>query len=409
MPVIFDREVNKRASFQLLNTKAYTIPSTSPYMISLEEVPDQPSIVTIAGMTEVPGMPTATNTFFVDYLLGDIYFHSSNAGQQVTPAYWGKGSLIRAEDQNKVYDYLERADFVTSMMRASAQNTPNRSIKIEAGIFYYASERKSYAGNANIDMGPGGAFQLSALIPNYFNKILFTLNSAITLKKYEGTQAGAKVDIVAPTLPAGEIPICMVTVQDNGTGTAGTINNIQPTDIEDLRTFFYVPDIRHRYLTAHLEGFPILNDVFFDGHYFAEAVTIDKIILIARSSPSNSDLQIEMLKNGLSTGKIATLSGISLTSLISSNFRSAGMMSPGKSSLNLPGLILAGLTISGSPGMAFPGAPRLDMRLYGIAFHQSTTLSPSLSFTPSDRLGLKVVAVDSGETAEGVEAILNYF
>ncbi|MFN3467907.1 MAG: hypothetical protein ACK4WF_09445, partial [Candidatus Brocadiales bacterium] len=80
---------------------------------------------------------------------------------------------------------------------------------------------------------------------------------------------------------------------------------------------------------------------------------IDKVTLSARSAPTGSNLQVELLKNGLATGKIATL--------------------------NIGNV------------------------------YQSTTISPALSFSTADRLGLKVVAVDSGETAEGVEIIIYYF
>ena len=412
MPIIFDREQNLRASPILLNTKAYTIPTTSPYMVSLEEVPNKTDGVTIAGMTEVSSMPTATNTFFVNYLLGDIYFHASNAGQQVTPSYWGRGSLVRAEDINNIYKYVEFSDLITAILRATAQNTPNRSIKIEAGIFYYAGERKSYAGNSNVDMGPGGAYQLTALTANYFNKVLFTLDASGALKKYEGTQAGTKAGVVAPTLLAGEIPVCMVTVQDDGTGGAGTINNIQQTDIEDLRTYIWIPDIRHRYLTVHLEGFPIFNDVFFDGHYLAEAVIIDKITLSARTAPTGSNLQIELLKNGVATGKVATLSEVALSGVTRSNMIRSPLMCPAssRSSANLPHLTLFGIGLTGTtlPDMTLPVSPQSGMYIDADRLYQSTTLSPTLSLLPTDRLSLKVVAVDSSETAEGIEILLAY-
>lgn len=413
MSVSFDREVDRRASPILLNIKQYTIPSSSPYMISLEEVPEKSNAVTITGMTEVSAMPTATNTFYVDYLLGDIYFHSSNAGQQVTPSYWGRGSIIRAADSNKVYDYLEKADFVASTIRASAQDTPGRSIKIDSGVFYYASERKSYAGNSNVNMGPGGAYQLTALTQNYFNKILFTLDSIAVLKRYEGIQAGTKANVVTPNLPIGEIPICMITIQDDGTGQAGTINNIQSADIEDLRTFFWLPGIKHSYLTVHLEGFPILNDVFFDGYYFPEAVSIDKITLSARSAPSGSNLQIEILKNGIPTGKVATLSSLTLIGVTRSNLIRAPRMQPAsdRSNLNLPNLVLAGLTLARTTltDLALSVRSSTDMFVGGDGrLYESTILNPAISFTTSDILGLKVVAVDSGETAEGVQILMNY-
>lgn len=347
------REVNRRDTLQYINTEYKVIPSSSPYRIRLDELPDKDSGVTISGYTESQALPTTSGQFYVDWIMGYVWFHSADAGKVVQPIYFGKGSLVDAEDMNKVYDHLGIARNITNALRPSAQDTVNKSIRIESGFFLLGTTRVNYLGNSNIRMGTGGEFQVSALTANYYNKILFTIDGSGLLKKYEGAQAQTKEGIVAPSLPAGEMPVCMVTVQDDGTGGAGTIKDIQDADITDYRPYLWASTDRHRYLTAHLEGFPILNDVFFDGHYFAEAVIIDKLTLSARSAPSGSNLQIELLKNGTATGKVAILNAGSL--------------------------------------------------------YQSTTLSPTLSLTPIDRLGLKVVAVDSGEQAEGIEALLSYF
>ena len=346
-------EVNRRDTLQYINTEYKIIPGSSPYRIRLDELPDKDSGVTISGYTESQALPTQAGQFYVDWVMGYIWFHSADAGKVVQPIYFGKGSLVDAEDMNKVYDHLGVAKTVTGSLRPYAQDTADKSIRIEPGFFFIGTTRVNYLGNSNVRMGTGGEYQVSALTANYYNKILFTVDGSGLLKKYEGTQAQTKETVVAPTLPAGEIPVCMVTVQDDGTAGAGTIKDIQGSDVTDYRAFLKAPVTEHRYLTAHLEGFPILNDVFFDGHYFAEAITIDKITLSARTVPSGSNLQIEILKNGLATGKIATLNAGSL--------------------------------------------------------YQSTTVSPTLSLLPADRLGLKVVAADGGETAEGVQTTIPYF
>ncbi|HHT9139394.1 MAG TPA: hypothetical protein ACFYEA_02520 [Candidatus Tripitaka californicus] len=346
-------EVNRRDTLQYINTEYKVIPSSSPYRIRLDELPDKDSGLTISGYTENLALPTQAGQFYVDWVMGYVWFHSSDADKVVQPIYFGKGSLVDAEDMNKVYEHLGVARGITNALRPRPQDTANKSIWIEPGFFFIGTTRVNYLGNSNVRLGTGGEYQVSALTANYYNKILFTVNGSALLKKYEGTQAQTKETVVAPSLPAGEMPVCMVTVQDDGTGGAGTIKDVQGSDITDYRAFLKAPVTEHRYLTAHLEGFPILNDVFFDGHYFAEAVIIDKITLSARSAPSGSNLQIEILKNGVATGKVATLNAGSL--------------------------------------------------------YQSTTLSPGLSFAASDRLGLKVVAVDSGETAEGLGVLLGYY
>ncbi|MDO8137245.1 MAG: hypothetical protein Q6354_06350 [Candidatus Brocadiales bacterium] len=345
-------EYNRRDSLQYINDEYKIVPSSSPYRIRLRELPDKENGVTISGYTESQAFPTQTGQFYVNWVMGYVWFHSADAGKVIQPIYFGKGSLIDAEDMNKVYDHLGVAKGITSALRPHAQETANKSIRIEPGSFFIGITRVNYLGNSNVRLGTGGEYQVSALTANYYNKILFTVDGTGLLKKYEGAQAQTKEGIVAPNLPAGEVPVCMVTVQDDGTSGAGTIKDIQGTDITDYRSFLYPPVPSHRYLTAHLEGFPILNDIFFDGHYFAEAVIIDKITLSARTAPTTTNLQVELLKNGTATGKIATLNAGSL--------------------------------------------------------YQSTTLSPTLSLTTADRLGLKVVAVDSGETAEGIEIIIYY-
>lgn len=348
----YSLEVNRRDTLQYINAEYKVIPSSSPYRIRLDELPDKDSGVTISGYTESQALPTLAGQFYVDWVMGYVWFHSGDAGKVVQPIYFGKGSLIDAEDMNKVYDHLGVARGITNALRPRAQDTANKSISIEPGFFFIGTNRVNYLGNSNVRLGTGGEYQVSALTANYYNKILFTIDGIALLKKYEGTQAQTKEGIVAPSLPAGEMPVCMVTVQDDGTGGAGTIKDVQDSDIQDYRAFLKAPVTEHRYLTAHLEGFPILNDVFFDGHYFAEAIIIDKITLSARGAPTGSNLQIEIMKNGTATGKVATLNTGSL--------------------------------------------------------YQSTTLSPTLSLAASERLGLKVVAVDSGETAEGVETVINY-
>ncbi len=347
-----DLEYNRRDSLQYITDEYKVIPSSSPYRIRLRELPDKDSGITISGYTESQALPTQSGQFYVDWVMGYVWFHSSDAGKVVQPVYFGKGSLIDAEDMNKVYDNLGVARNITNSLRPSAHDPADKSIRIEPGTFHIGTTRIDYLGNSNIRMGTGGEYQVSALTANYYNKILFTIDITGLLKKYEGTPAQTKETVVAPSLPAGEMPVCMVTVQDDGTGGTGTIKNIQDSDIVDYRPYLRVSQEGHKYLTAHLEGYPILNDIFFDGFYFSEAVKIDKVTLSARTAPSGSNLQIEILKNGLATGAIATLTAGNL--------------------------------------------------------YQSTTLSPALTFNTTDRLGLKVVATDSGETAEGMEVIVLY-
>ncbi len=120
---------------------------------------------------------------------------------------------------------------VAASLYAEAQATPDQTIAIYAGTVYFGPTRVAYAGLDVVDLGTGGTYEVSALTADYYNKVLFTLTAAGALAKYEGTEAAAAGDVVEPVCPAGEYPICMVTVQDDGTGTAGTILSIEQSEI----------------------------------------------------------------------------------------------------------------------------------------------------------------------------------
>lgn len=119
--------------------------------------------------------------------------------------------------------------------RVKAQSIPDRTIQILEEIMYFGSNRVDYAGNSNVDLGTGGAYETEALAANYYNKILFTLDSSGTLKSYDGTGASTPGAVTEPTLPSSEFPICLVTVRDDGFAAAGTILSIEQTEI--LQTF----------------------------------------------------------------------------------------------------------------------------------------------------------------------------
>ncbi len=351
MKTPFSTETNRRDTLKYITDEYHSIPSSYPYRIRLEEMPDRDSGVSIAGFTETPYMPTQAGQFFVDWVMGYVYFHPDDANSVVNPIYFGKGSIVDAEDFNIITSELSHARDVTNGLRPSAQDTPNTSIKIEPGAFYVGNTQINFLGNSNIRLGTNGEYQVSALTQNYYNKILFTIDTTARLKKYEGMQ-GQTPELATPTNPpAGELPVCLVTIQDDGTGQAGTIKNVQDSDIKDLRPYLQAPGAQSQYLNAYLEGYPTLGEIFFDGFYFKEPVSIDKVTLYARSAPGGGSLQIELMKNSSVTGSVATL----------------------------------------AQGMQ----------------HQTSSVTP-VNFTPADKLGLKVVAVDPQEQAEGITVVIFY-
>lgn len=348
----FKTKVNRRDTLQLITTEQYTIPATSPYKIKLNEIPDKTAGVTISGFTEKTSLPAAAGEFYVDYVRGEITFFSANASQSVNPQYWGKGSRIDADDFNDITKELTRSMAITHSLRPYAQDTSDRTIGILAGSFYLGNILVSFAGNSSVNLGPGGAYQVAATTANYYKKILFAINSSGTLKKYEGTQSSTSAGATAPSFPADEIQVCIVTVQDDGSAGAGTIKNIQSSDIQDVRPFLLLPSASRRQITFYHEAYPTAGDVFVNGYKFKSAVTVDRAFISARSAPSGGNLIIALLKGGAEVGR---------------------------------DLIL----LPGETGKI------IDLQ--------------ALSFLTTDTLGLKITGADTGATAEGIQVILEYY
>ncbi|MEE9199892.1 MAG: hypothetical protein V3V45_00430 [Candidatus Brocadiales bacterium] len=348
----FTTEVNRRDSLQFITTEFHIIPSSSPYRVRLDEVPDSESGVSVSGYSQVTSLPAQSGEFYVDWVMGYVYFHSADAGQVVNPQYFGRGSLIDAADINKITQELSYARDVTYRLRASAQDVPGTSISISAGSFMIGYTGVTFLGNNNIRLGTGGEFELSAMTAGHYNKVLFTVDSSARLKKYEGTSASTVDAAQPPAFPGGEMPVCILTVQDNGAAAAGTINNITAADVKDTRIFLQAPNVEHRYLTMYHAGFPAQGEIFFDGFSFGEDVTIDKITVHARSAPRGSDVQIDLMKNGSAQGRVATLAQDILS---------------------------------------------------------QTTATQSIAYAAGDTLGLKITAADSQERAEGLSVIVHYF
>jgi hypothetical protein len=133
-----------------------------------------------------------------------------------------------------IRDVKEHA-FTASGFYAEQQSTPDDTIAIYAGIVYFGVTKVEYAGLDIVDLGTGGGFETTALTASYYNKVLFTINSSGTLEATEGTEHAVLASVVEPAIPAGKFPICMVSVQDDGTATAGTILTIEQSEIKQLQ------------------------------------------------------------------------------------------------------------------------------------------------------------------------------
>jgi len=92
--------INKQWSLVEI-TESFTIPASK--VLKLREVPDDgttnPKPV-IAGLVETTSYPVSTGQFYVNYCTGYIEFHQNQVSDSIDITYWGKGSLVEADDIN---------------------------------------------------------------------------------------------------------------------------------------------------------------------------------------------------------------------------------------------------------------------------------------------------------------------
>ena len=98
------------------------------YTASLVEIPapSSTSPVVIRGLSEYRKVPVDIKTgeltlpadsFYVNYNTGEILFHGSKAGNTYTAQYYGKGSLVEADDLNDVNERTESMESVISSVQ----------------------------------------------------------------------------------------------------------------------------------------------------------------------------------------------------------------------------------------------------------------------------------------------------
>lgn len=147
-----------------------------------------------------------------------------------------EGHLLLEDGPSRMKEIKDHAATAGGLY-AEAQTIPDRTVAIYEGVVYFGTTKVEYTGLDIADMGPAGAFEVTAMTVNYFNKILFTIDSAGILAATEGTPAATAPAVTPPAIPQNKFPVCMVTVQDDGTGTTGTILTIEQGEIQQLQGF----------------------------------------------------------------------------------------------------------------------------------------------------------------------------
>lgn len=136
-----------------------------------------------------------------------------------------------------------------------------------------------YFPGAVINMGPtgtpqtSGGFQTTAIPSGFvYNNAFFTVDGSGTVHMYEGTPS-VTVPTKEPAIPANEMPICLVTFQDTGGHTDGSIATISQTDILDKRSWINIGNSDHAALKPIFKDLQNIliqkGSIWINGRYFS--------------------------------------------------------------------------------------------------------------------------------------------
>jgi len=124
-----------------------------------------------------------------------------------------------------------------SFLASMAQDSIDKTFNIYPGKYFINDTEHSEFSGETINLG-SGTYQTSPLTANYFNKAFFTLDDGGTVHMYESLeQSASSLTIDDPAIPDNELPLSMITFQDDGSAGAGTIKFISQNHIEDKRNW----------------------------------------------------------------------------------------------------------------------------------------------------------------------------
>lgn len=142
-----------------------------------------------------------------------------------------KSSAVSAGDNITAtkYNNLRQDAKAAAALLASAQSTPNMTVKVEAGTVFFGTTKVEYAG------GNSGSFTAPATNPRID---LLYLTSAGVLTITQGTEAGSPV---APAYPSNSVPICEVYLRVGTTAIHDTDQTTHGYIYKDVRSFVAAP------------------------------------------------------------------------------------------------------------------------------------------------------------------------
>lgn len=232
-------KIDKRSTYQYISPELKVISSSYPYTVNLEERPYELSGVTITGFTEVLVMPTGDDQFYVDYEDSTIYFYSGQAGELTNIYYYGMGSVVAAEDMNRFANFLCSVKSYLTAFLIEPSDPVSTNVNLTGGYINTGTELV-FIPDEIMKFGTGQAYAVSAMSAYYWRKLLISVNTSTEdIVVTEGAEAATQTTATIPSVPANCKPFTAISVQDNGSTGAGTIQNISSTNIEDIRAMIH--------------------------------------------------------------------------------------------------------------------------------------------------------------------------
>lgn len=147
-----------------------------------------------------------------------------------------KPLYVKDTGKLKKYRSIDKINTTTlSHLAPVAKETADRTLDVLAGVLYLGGAT-SYINfsETNVDLGPSGSHELSAITSGFYAKVLITVDETGTVFKRQGAENAVEGSTVVPDFPLKELPVAIVTVRSNG-ASAGEIEFITQEDILDIR------------------------------------------------------------------------------------------------------------------------------------------------------------------------------
>lgn len=162
-----------------------------------------------------------------------IFIKNSNtSGETALVALNTNGSLEIIGYAAKINS--DRSSFLAPV---ATTETGTYSFDILPGRVYFSDTNNKYFPGLNVNLGIGGNFQTTGIHSGYFNKVFFTLDDSLNVKRYEGLADTSLENVLDPEIPSNEMPICVVSFQAQGELVGGDIYAFGQTSITDKRNW----------------------------------------------------------------------------------------------------------------------------------------------------------------------------